>query len=320
MFAKKVSLALMLAVFVAASASGAAGPSCSQVLDQVGAEAESFQAEAREMGMHFVLDEALQQSLDGVKGAFEPGWNPTMTQREEALAALRAGKDKLDEWKDNVKMWNAQLLDLQLCVNDPSCSLIKKSDLLNADIREWLESLGPEGASAAAQRVNKAATLLQGYTSRLTGTATSSVSSAIACMDESAPQQASAEPVDLQETPAPPAAQKPAASGAKASGGKGGRIALATVGAGAAVALAVVAGSAMADMAALSAGSTVSNRFCVVSVMGHGCDCAGSVTGGTGWTGPTAGEGGGCGAGMPCVAKFSCNNGRCEGPGGRCRF
>jgi hypothetical protein len=83
---------------------------------------------------------------------------------------------------------------------------------------------------------------------------------------------------------------------------------------------AVYAGSAMADLAAMSAGTCASSRFCIVSVMGHGCDCAGSVNGGCDWTGPTAGSGEGCGSGTPCAAGLSCNNGRCEGPSGRCPF
>ena len=125
---------------------------------------------------------------------------------------------------------------------------------------------------------------------------------------------------DPQRRPVPDAQPEVAASATKKSGGNSSKLLLGVVGGVAVAGAAVYAGSAMADLAAMSAGTTVSNRFCVVSVMGHGCDCAGSVTGGTGWTGSVASSGEGCGAGVPCAANLSCNNGRCEGPNGRCPF
>lgn len=110
------------------------------------------------------------------------------------------------------------------------------------------------------------------------------------------------------------------ASAGKKSGGKGAKMAVGAVLAGGAVAAGVYAGKMASDLATMSSGSCASNRNCIVSVMGHGCDCAGSVDGGCGWTGPTAGSGEGCGAGLPCQSGLSCNNGRCEGPTGRCPF
>ena len=104
------------------------------------------------------------------------------------------------------------------------------------------------------------------------------------------------------------------------SGGNGGKLLLATAGGLAVAGAAVYAGSAMADLAAMSTGTTASSRNCIVSVMGHGCDCSGSVTGLSGWTGPTASSGESCVYGTPCAANLSCNNGRCEGSGGRCPF
>ena len=115
------------------------------------------------------------------------------------------------------------------------------------------------------------------------------------------------------------APQTPQASASKKSGVSGGKIAAATVLAGGAVAAAVYAGSAMADLATMG-GSCASNRNCIVSVMGHGCDCAGSVNGSGDWAGPTAGSGEGCGSGNPCECGLSCNNGRCEPSNGRCPF
>ena len=121
-------------------------------------------------------------------------------------------------------------------------------------------------------------------------------------------------------TPPLPEPQVPAASASKKSGGKGGKAAVAVIGTGVAVGGALYAGKLAGDLATMSAGTTASSRNCIVSVMGHGCDCAGSVTGLTGWTGPTASAGEGCTSGTPCAANLSCNNGRCEGSNGRCPF
>ena len=318
MLARKQAVAILLTVLVAAPVSPATGPSCSQVLDQIGTEARSFQAEAREIGMGFALDEALQPSLDAAKNGLEPGWNPTMGEREEALSALRAGKAKLDDWRAKVRTWSSQMADVQLCVEDPRCSLIELSNTLNDDLRQWVESLGPEGAASAAKRVNKAASLLQDYTSRLEGTAEGSVSSAVTCMDQNGPQQASSDPVDLR--PSSPAQETPAVSAGKKRGGSRGKAAVVVLGGGLAAGAAILAGQAAANLANTTAGSCASNRFCVVSVMSSGCQCAGSVSGGCDWNGPTAGLNQSCGAGLPCANGLSCNNGRCEGSSGRCPF
>jgi hypothetical protein len=116
-----------------------------------------------------------------------------------------------------------------------------------------------------------------------------------------------------------PAPQSPANERAK-SGGNGSKVLLGVVGGVAVAGAALYAGSAMADLAALSTGSCASTRFCIVSVMSSGCSCSGSVNGSNDWTGPTAGSGGSCGSGTPCACGLSCNNGRCEGPSGRCPF
>lgn len=120
--------------------------------------------------------------------------------------------------------------------------------------------------------------------------------------------------------PAPPAAEQPARPAARKLGGGGGKAVVALAGVGLAVGGAIYAGKALKDLSNTGGGACASNRTCIVSVMGHGCDCAGSATGGCDWSGPTVGEGGGCGAGAPCASGLSCNNGRCEGPDGRCPF
>jgi hypothetical protein len=112
----------------------------------------------------------------------------------------------------------------------------------------------------------------------------------------------------------------PVAAARAKSGGNGSKVLLGVVGGAAVAGAAVYAGSAMADLAAMSTGTTASSRSCIVNVMSSGCMCTGSVTGGTGWTGPTASSGEGCSPSTPCLANLSCNNGRCEGPNGRCPF
>jgi hypothetical protein len=113
--------------------------------------------------------------------------------------------------------------------------------------------------------------------------------------------------ITMQPTPAPKS---------------GPNAALLAAGAGVAVGGALLAGSMLGDLAATTTASstTASNRFCIVHVMSSGCECAGSVYGESGWDGPTAGGNEHCGAGIPCAGGYSCNNGVCEGRGGRCPF
>ncbi len=69
------------------------------------------------------------------------------------------------------------------------------------------------------------------------------------------------------------------------------------------------------------AGNCISLRNCIVGILGRGCSCSqASATGPCDWTGPVVQAGGHCGAGQPCAQGLSCNNGRCEGPQGRCPF
>lgn len=102
----------------------------------------------------------------------------------------------------------------------------------------------------------------------------------------------------------------------------GPNVGLLAVGAGVAVGGAILAGSMLGDLAATTTGgsTTASNRFCIVHVMSSGCECAGSAYGESGWDGPTAEAKEHCGAGIPCASGLSCNNGVCEGRGGRCPF
>ncbi|MBI1747111.1 MAG: hypothetical protein HYR55_11050 [Acidobacteria bacterium] len=67
-------------------------------------------------------------------------------------------------------------------------------------------------------------------------------------------------------------------------------------------------------------GTCISTRNCIVSVLGRPCSCKGTVNGPCNWTGPVAGQGDACSPGVPCRQGLSCNNGRCEGPQGRCPF
>jgi hypothetical protein len=136
--------------------------------------------------------------------------------------------------------------------------------------------------------------------------------------DESAQSPPTASTSLTPPLPEPPASDPPAVN--KKSGGSGAKAAVAVVGVGAAVGAAIYAGKLAGDLATMSGGSCASSRFCIVSVMSSGCECAGSVSGACDWTGAVAGSGESCGAGVPCAQDLSCNNGRCEGPKGRCPF
>lgn len=115
--------------------------------------------------------------------------------------------------------------------------------------------------------------------------------------------------------------QPPQAGARKARGPSGGRVLAAVLLAGGIGVGAVAAGTALGKAATAASGSCVSSRNCIVSVIAGGCECSQSTANGPcDWTGSVASEGQGCGSGVPCAQGLSCNNGRCEGPRGRCPF
>jgi len=92
--------------------------------------------------------------------------------------------------------------------------------------------------------------------------------------------------------------------------------------------LLIVGGGAVAGVAIAAAcangkcsgGGCVSNRSCIVSVLGGGCECTGATSGYCGVSGPVAQAGQACGNGSACATGLSCNNGICQGSNGSCPF
>ncbi len=85
--------------------------------------------------------------------------------------------------------------------------------------------------------------------------------------------------------------------------------------------IAAAAGLAGQQKSQSATGVCTSSRLCIVSIFaGNPCQCGGTVNGPCGFTGLVAGLGEACPNGVPCQRGLSCNNGRCEGPTGRCPF
>ncbi len=69
-----------------------------------------------------------------------------------------------------------------------------------------------------------------------------------------------------------------------------------------------------------SSGSCISTRTCIINFISATCSCAGTPYGRCDYSGTPGDAGDYCGGGNPCREGLSCNNGRCEGSGGRCSF
>jgi hypothetical protein len=186
-------------VAVLAAVPRIAGADCSQVVDQLQNDADAFHAEADKMGMDFTRDEFLDPALSSAKdGLKKIGTNG----EPEGVKAVREGKKQIQDWQKKVSDWNAQIKEVSDCINDPKCSLIELMKKTNEDLRKWLESIASEGTAKAAERVNKASSMLESYNKRLASSAMSGASSAVSCMNQSSPEVAKAnDPVDLRPAP-----------------------------------------------------------------------------------------------------------------------
>ena len=206
-----------LAVLLSASMalpSGAAGADCSQVLEKTQAEARAFQAEADRQGLKSALDASLEPALDLAKKSLVQSGGA----HAKTLAELKDAKEKLQGWKERVSALTEFLVAVSACLRGgpPGC-LSQLAGKVSEENRAYIQELAGEGAAASAQRVDKAASFLTDYTSRLNGAAEGSALAAVSCLDQRIQQLApsGSGSADVAATPtakgkaAPPADVKP---------------------------------------------------------------------------------------------------------------
>ena len=107
------------------------------------------------------------------------------------------------------------------------------AESVRIQLNEWVQLLGDDGISAAAERVNKASSMVSNTISGAQGIAQGGITGAVSCMNQDlqGAQSAEGNAVDRGDSSAPPA-QQPSAGG----GMSGATIGLAVAGAGAGLA------------------------------------------------------------------------------------
>lgn len=210
--------------------SGQTSASCAQVIERLERETQAFDRDVQAQSLDFLKSDVTDTALSGIRRRL--AGKPT----SEALFDLKDKKEKFDSWAETVRNAGITLKDLQQCLATPGCSRIEFAKRQHQVLARWIQSLGNEAINAATERVNKAASLIQGYATRTLSLAMDSaltgVNNCTAQFEQSV--MSTSAPVT---TSAPTSGTSPAGTGGGSSaGGAGGWIATIAGGAAAAVA------------------------------------------------------------------------------------
>lgn len=152
---------LVLAGMPVAPPAGAQTPAaCDAAIESLERETDQLGGQLDREVREYVRGEAAESALRGIRNHYKS--RPT----SEALFDL---KDKWDKWNEYVEyLRNARvtLQHLQDCLNTPGCSPTEFAKRQHQAIAKWIQSFGNDSISAATERVNKAAKLIQDYVDR----------------------------------------------------------------------------------------------------------------------------------------------------------
>jgi hypothetical protein len=190
---------------------------CTQELARQDAALRQFETDARRESIDFALDDPRRAALAQVRKGLEG--NPTA----DAAKEIKARWDEYQSYINQAKRYEVLMQELSQCLNGgvKNCltQIIQRetetSRLLgrvNDAVGRWIESLGNDTISKAAQRVERARSIMQNFTNRAAGNATQAATQGIdSCLrdfDRRVQQsQTSNTPVDLQQ---PSSARAPA--------------------------------------------------------------------------------------------------------------
>lgn len=204
-----LSLSVIFTSFQIQAQTPLSNAGCSQAIDDLDRQTESFVRDVKQENYDFIKTDIRDTALSGIKKHF--AGNPT----SDAAFDLKEKYEKWDDWRQSVVESRTTMEELQLCLAT-KCSLVEFAKRQNQAIAKWIQSLGDEGINAATERVNKAASLIQGYASRALSMATGSALSAVdACKTqfEQRAQSTSQDAPDFGTTPAAGGGTPPATGG-----------------------------------------------------------------------------------------------------------
>ncbi len=139
---------------------------CTEELQGLSSDLESFVDEAQREGLHFAANDALKttrQSLDSMKGAAKDAAASKLGLKQFAYdyKILKTEVDSMKKDADN-------FLEIKKCIETKGCSLIELSRKYDQEFKEWLKGLSTQGIHEATDRVDKASAFYRDYTKRLT--------------------------------------------------------------------------------------------------------------------------------------------------------
>ena len=183
---------------------------CDAAIDKLQKDTEQLGKDLDADVKEFVKSEYADETLKGVRNHFK---------NKPAVGAAFDLKDKWDSftsWAEATKRARVTMDDLGKCINTKGCSLIEFAKRQNEVIAKWIQKLGDEGLSGAAERVNKQASIIRNYAERTLNTATGGIFDTVQKCETRIEQQSSTNNEAVNQpgaTPAPSSSAPPVSKG-----------------------------------------------------------------------------------------------------------
>jgi hypothetical protein len=196
MIPRKALAALLLSAGLTAGPlsvqTNAQSESCSPAIDSIDRDLAAFGRHAKDQNLSFIQTDVASTALSGIRARL--AGNATA----DALFDLKERKEQFDDYAEHIRSAGVTMEDLKKCLA-LACDIRDFTNRTNDAIAAWIRSLGDAGTNAMAERVNAAASLVQGHAqgalSMAQGSALRAVENCTARFEGRVQAQAAAEPV-----------------------------------------------------------------------------------------------------------------------------
>lgn len=215
-----ITCLLVAALLTATTAPLPAQSSCADVVGNLHTRTTALNNQAQINSANFLRDEVVGPALGAAKRTLEGAGDPTVA----AYNQIQDARQKAQAWIDRLNSFDAFFTRLKDCMAK-NCNMLDFIKAENAKSRiaeaaqdklnEWVQSLGDNGITAAAERVNKVSSIVRDTVSAAQGIAMDGVTGAVTCMNQfvQSTPPASADTVNLGTSPtgttAPPSSSGP---------------------------------------------------------------------------------------------------------------
>lgn len=180
---------------------------CAQVVENLQTRTAALNNEATTNSANFLRDELVGPALGSAKRVLEG--DPTAA----AYNQVQDAREKAQAWIDRLNSFDAFFQRLKQC-GETNCNMFefikeenarsRLAESVQEKLNEWVQSLGDNGVTAAAERVNKISSIVKNAVSGAQGIAQDGITGAVSCMGQymQTAEAAQADPVDPTSTPA----------------------------------------------------------------------------------------------------------------------